>query len=62
MLVMDEANVETHGLSYHLRVLPADLPEWSAAVVERMERMVVPDRQHPRVVMWSLGNEAGYGT
>ncbi len=62
MLVMDEANVETHGLSYHQRVLPGDLPEWSAAVVERMERMVVRDRQHPSVVMWSLGNEAGYGT
>lgn len=61
MLVMDEANVESHGLSYHLRVLPGDLPEWSAAVVERMERMVIRNRQHPSVVMWSLGNEAGYG-
>lgn len=61
MLVMDEANVESHGLSYHLRVLPGDLPEWSAAVVERMERMVIRSRQHPSVVMWSPGNEAGYG-
>lgn len=62
MMVMDEANVESHGLSYHKRVLPGDLPEWSSAVVQRMERMVVRDRQHPSVVMWSLGNEAGYGT
>ncbi len=62
MLVMDEANVESHGLSYHKRVLPGDQPDWSAAVVERMQRMVVRDRQHPSVVMWSLGNEAGYGT
>ena len=62
MLVLDEANVESHGLSYHKRVLPGDLPEWSAAVTERMQRMVVRDRQHPSVVMWSLGNEAGYGT
>lgn len=62
VLVMDEANVESHGLSYHKRVLPGDRPEWSAAVVERMERMVIRDRQHPSVVMWSLGNEAGYGT
>ena len=62
MLVMDEANVESHGLSYHKRVLPGDQPDWSAAVVERMERMVVRDRQQPSVVMWSLGNEAGYGT
>lgn len=62
MLVMDEANVESHGLSYHKRILPGDQPDWSAAVVERMKRMVVRDRQHPSVVMWSLGNEAGYGT
>lgn len=61
VLVLDEANVESHGLSYHKRVLPGDQPEWSAAVVERMERMVVRDRQHPSVIMWSLGNEAGYG-
>jgi len=62
LLVMDEANVESHGLSYHKRVLPGDHPEWTAAVVERMERMVIRDRQHPSVAMWSLGNEAGYGT
>ncbi|BCX46854.1 beta-galactosidase [Haloferula helveola] len=61
MLVMDEANVESHGLSYHKRVLPGDQPDWSAACVERMTRMVIRDRQHPSVVMWSLGNEAGYG-
>lgn len=62
MMVMDEANVESHGLSYHKRVLPGDRPDWTAAVVERMHRMVVRDRQHPSVCMWSLGNEAGYGT
>ena len=61
MMIMDEANVESHGLSYHLRVLPGDLPEWTAAVVDRMQRMVIRDRQHPSVVMWSLGNEAGFG-
>lgn len=62
MMVLDEANVESHGLSYNSHVLPADLPEWSAACVDRMERMVVRDRQYPCVIMWSLGNEAGYGT
>ena len=62
MLVVDEANVESHGLSYHKRVLPGDQPEWTQAVVERMTRMVVRDRQHPCIVMWSLGNEAGFGT
>ena len=61
LLVLDEANVESHGLSYHKRELPGDHPDWTAAVVERMQRMVVRDRQHPSVVMWSLGNEAGFG-
>lgn len=61
MLVCDEANVESHGLSYHKRVLPGDQPGWIAASVERMQRMVIASRQHPSVVMWSLGNEAGFG-
>jgi beta-galactosidase len=62
MMVMDEANVESHGLSYHRKVLPGDCPEWTKAVVDRMERMVIRSRQFPSVLMWSLGNEAGYGS
>lgn len=61
MLVMDEANVESHGLSYHKRVLPGDLPDWTVVCVDRMKRMVIRSRQSPGVTMWSLGNEAGYG-
>jgi beta-galactosidase len=61
IMVMDEANVESHGLSYHKRVLPGDKPGWTAACVDRMKRMVIRSRQFPSVVMWSLGNEAGYG-
>jgi len=61
MFLLDEANVETHELSYQKKVLPAGLPEWKPAVVDRMRRMVVRDRGNPCVVMWSLGNEAGYG-
>lgn len=61
MMVMDEANVESHGLSYHKRVLPGDKAGWTAACVDRMKRMVIRSRQFPSVVMWSLGNEAGYG-
>ena len=61
MMVMDEANVESHGLSYHKRVLPGDQPDWTTVCVDRMKRMVIRDRQFPSVTMWSLGNEAGYG-
>ena len=62
LMLLDEANVESHGLSYHKNVLPGDLPEWREPVVDRMRRMVVRDRGHASVVMWSLGNEAGYGS
>ena len=61
LMVRDAANVESHGLSYHRRVLPGDDPVWSVACVDRMRRMVIRDRQFPCVLMWSLGNEAGYG-
>jgi len=61
MMVMDEANVESHGLSYHKRILPGDQPDWTVVCKDRMQRMVVRSRQFPSVTMWSLGNEAGYG-
>lgn len=61
LFVLDEANVESHGLSYHKNVLPGDRDEWRAACVDRMERMVIRNRGAPSVVIWSLGNEAGYG-
>jgi beta-galactosidase len=56
--IMDEANVESHGLC---RILPTNKPEWRHAVVDRVERMVHRDKNHPCVVIWSLGNEAGMG-
>ncbi len=61
MLVMDEANIESHGLSYHKNELPGDKPEWLEASIDRMRRMVIRSRSHPSVVFWSLGNEAGFG-
>lgn len=61
MLVMDEANVESHGLSYRRKNLPGDSDTWRSTCVDRMRRMVIRDRRHPSVVSWSLGNEAGYG-
>jgi len=57
--VLDEANVETHGAS---STIPVDRPELTQAVVARMQDMVHRDKNHASVIMWSLGNEAGYGT
>ena len=61
MMIMDEANIETHELGYHKKVLPGDKPEWIYGCVDRMNRMIIRDRQNPCVNIWSLGNEAGFG-
>ena len=58
--VMDECDLETHGV--RRKGVPGDNPVWTAAVVDRMERMVLRDRNHACVFMWSLGNEAGDGS
>ncbi|MFG1628204.1 glycoside hydrolase family 2 TIM barrel-domain containing protein [Kribbella sp. NPDC049227] len=60
--VMDECDYETHGfflLDWHGN--PAGDPRFLDASVDRMRRMVERDKNHPCVVMWSLGNEAGIG-
>jgi beta-galactosidase len=59
LYVIDEADVETHGV--RKKGVPGDNPIWTEAVVDRMNRMVRRDRNYPCIVMWSLGNEAGYG-
>jgi beta-galactosidase/beta-glucuronidase len=59
LYVMDEADVESHGV--RRKNVPGDDPGWAAACVDRMERMVLSDRNHPSIIMWSLGNEAGRG-
>lgn len=57
--VMDEADVESHGVRN--KNVPGSNPVWKSAVIDRMERMVLRDRNHACIFMWSLGNEAGYG-
>ncbi|MDW8849448.1 glycoside hydrolase family 2 TIM barrel-domain containing protein [Flavobacterium sp. MMLR14_040] len=57
LMVMDEANLETHGLGGFL----SNDQQWTHAYLERMTRMVERDKNHPSIVMWSLGNEAGKG-
>ncbi|MCU6170009.1 beta-galactosidase [Enterobacter bugandensis] len=59
LYVVDEANIETHGMVPMSRL--ADDPRWLPAMSERVTRMVQRDRNHPSIIIWSLGNESGHG-
>lgn len=55
-----EANIESHGMGYGKETL-ANVPAYKNAHLERNSRNVAANRNHPSVIIWSLGNEAGYG-
>lgn len=57
--VMDEADLESHGV--RKLGIPGDSHLWKDAAIDRVTRMARRDRNHPCVVFWSLGNEAGFG-
>ncbi len=57
MYVLDETDLEEHGLRGTL----ASDPSWGAAFLDRAQRLVIRDRNHPCVIIWSLGNESGWG-
>ena len=61
LYVVDEANVESHGMGYQDGVTLAQDPQYRAAHIARTSRLVQRDINHPSVVTWSLGNEAGNG-
>jgi len=61
LFVIDEANIESHGIGYHPDQTLANKPEWTAAHLDRVQRMVERDKNHPSVVVWSMGNEMGDG-
>ncbi|MGM9699790.1 MAG: glycoside hydrolase family 2 TIM barrel-domain containing protein [Prevotella sp.] len=61
LYLVDEANIECHGmLDSELKTL-ADKPDWAKPFHERMERMMLRDRNITSVIIWSMGNESGYG-
>ncbi|MEU9283386.1 glycoside hydrolase family 2 TIM barrel-domain containing protein [Streptomyces sp. NPDC048275] len=55
--VVDEANIEAHDHAHEI----ADDPRYLNAFVDRVSRMVLRDKNHPSVIIWSLGNESDYG-
>ncbi len=59
--VIDEANIESHGMGYRPDRTLGNRPEWIDAHLDRTRRMVERDKNHPSVITWSLGNEAGNG-
>ena len=58
LYVMDETNLETHGLGGKL----SNDPSWHTPYVDRAIRMVERDKNHPSIISWSLGNESGVGS
>ncbi|MGC4105707.1 MAG: glycoside hydrolase family 2 TIM barrel-domain containing protein [Thermomicrobiales bacterium] len=62
LYVIDETDLETHGFGHvgNWSQLSND-PAWKDAYIDRLARMVLRDRNHPSIIMWSLGNESGYG-
>ncbi|MDP5031552.1 glycoside hydrolase family 2 TIM barrel-domain containing protein [Paraglaciecola sp.] len=68
MYVVDEANIESHGIgasnqghSYDPSKHMVNMPEWKAAYLSRVENLYERDKNHPSVVIWSIGNESGDG-
>lgn len=61
LYVMDEANVETHGMGYKPERTLATDPVWEEAHKKRVKRMYERDKNHPSIIIWSLGNESGNG-
>ena len=67
LFLVNEANIESHGLGaenqggFNKERHVAYLPEWSAAHMDRAKSLVERDKNHPSVIIWSLGNECGNG-
>lgn len=60
LYVIDEANIESHGMGYGKESLAKDTT-WYDAHIDRTKRMYERSKNHPSIIIWSLGNEAGNG-
>ncbi len=61
LYVIDEANIESHPLALSAETQLGDTESWIPAHLDRTQRMYERDKNHPSIIIWSLGNEAGYG-
>ncbi|MBT3169045.1 MAG: DUF4981 domain-containing protein [Candidatus Cloacimonetes bacterium] len=61
LYVMDEANIESHGMGYESDTTLGNNSDWIEAHLDRVERMFERAKNHPSIIIWSLGNEAGDG-
>lgn len=61
LYLVDEANLESHGMEAHPDGTLANMDGWEIPFMERMERMVERDKNVTAIITWSLGNESGYG-
>lgn len=60
--VIQENDLETHAFeAVDWQMNPSDDPAWRDALLDRVDRMVERDKNHPSIILWSLGNEAGTG-
>ncbi len=59
--LINEGNIEVHGFGNNTQNRLTNSPEWTKAYIDRVSRMVYRDRNHPSVIIWSLGNESGDG-
>ena len=61
LYLIDEANIESHGMDFHKDGTLANYPDWELPFMQRMSRMIERDRNFTSIVTWSMGNESGYG-
>lgn len=61
LYVMDEADLECHGMGVDFEHLPSDDPAWKSSYLDRMQQVVHRDKNNASVIMWSLGNESFFG-
>ena len=61
MYVIGEANIEAHDMGAHSNHVLLHEPSWKEAIIGRHRRMVETDKNHPCIIVWSLGNESGNG-